>query len=110
MRLGIAALLGVALLGSTLPVRADEWTKIGESEKCSLYRKKIHYSGRFRNFKIKLVGKGCPFDRYGEILDLRADCEKWSEQSWEPGANKWSESNVVLPDTKADDWMKAVCD
>ena len=32
MRLGIAALLGTALLGSTLPVQADEWTKIGEAK------------------------------------------------------------------------------
>jgi hypothetical protein len=110
MRLGIAALLGVALLASTLPVRADEWTKIGKSENCSLYRKKIHYSGRFRSYKMRLVGKGCPIGGYGEILDFRADCEKWSEQVWERGAKKWSESNVVLPDTKGDDWMKTVCD
>jgi hypothetical protein len=110
MRLGIAALLGTALLGSTLPVQADEWTKIGEAKNCTIYSKKIHYSGRFRNYKIKLVGKGCPDDGYGMILDFRADCERWSEQSWERGTKKWSESNVVIPDTNADEWMKAVCD
>ena len=109
MRLVIAVLIGMTFFSSLPAVLADDWTKLDEKNNCRLYMRRIDYSGRYRNFENKLIGKGCEAGTDGLVVVFRADCEKWSQQYWDGDLKRWSESDVISPGMKGDGWLKTIC-
>jgi len=105
------ALIGLATFKCLPPALAEGWIKIGDSDhqRCALYVMPTDFSGRYRNYKSKFDGTGCPAFLSG-IMTERADCQRWTYQDWNEKYSSWRDPVTVYPNTMGDRGMKLICD